>query len=55
MSRYSGFEVPKSLTDIAFVTKAIKFGPEKFLAVLKLPYIEKTSRVFEVKVRDLAK
>ena len=31
------------------------YGPEKFPAVLKLPYIGETSRVFEKKVKDLTK
>ena len=31
------------------------YGPEKFPAVLKLPYIGETSRVFENEVKDLTK
>ena len=31
------------------------FGPEKFPAVLKLPYIGEASRRFEVKVKELIK
>ena len=31
------------------------YGPEKFSAILKLPYIGEKSRVFESKVKDLTK
>ena len=35
------------------LNKSKVFGPDKFPAVLKLPYIEETSQVFEVKVKEL--
>ena len=37
------------------LNKSKVFGPEKFPAVLKLPYIGEKSRVFEVKVKELTK
>ena len=60
MVLYSGFEVSQGLTDVLVyiinnLNKSKVFSPEKFPAVLKLPYIRGTSRVFEVKVKDLTK